>query len=36
MKKFNWIESIALLAIIAFMGYVLYFGFRLLSHVWFN
>jgi len=36
MKKFNWVESIALLAIIAFMSYVLYFGFRMLYSVWFN
>jgi hypothetical protein len=36
MKKFNWMEFITSLAIIAFLGYVLYFGFRFLYYAWFN
>lgn len=35
MKKFNWFEFIAVVVISIFVGYILYFGFKMLYHVWF-
>ena len=34
MKKRNLFENIALLAIASMLGFVLYFGFKILYYVW--
>lgn len=34
MKKFKWLEFITNAVILTFLGYVLYFGFKMLYYVW--